>query len=252
MALDYVRIRYWTIVRCTYQQLLEQMESWLVDGASHYVCFCDGNGMPRAWHDDLELREAYARADAVCADGIAIDWLARICGGGAARLTGPKLFVAAMEYGIKRGWRHYFYGTNQETLNKLAKQMVSQFPGVNVVGMFAPGFAEDPAPPPIAKGEVDILWVALGCPKQEKWCARHVKKLGVPIVMPVGAAFDFHSGAVAKTPEWIESLGLCWLWRLLTGGRRVFFRNLNCVSRACWVVVCEFIRVRILKRAIPG
>ena len=252
MAIDKVKTRFWDVARCTYRQLLEEMEVWRCDGGSHYACFCDGNGLPRAWNGDEELKSAYEKSDAVCADGIALDWLARMCGGKSARLLGPKLFPAALEYGIDKGWRHFFYGTDASTLAILEKKMTERFPGVKIVGTFAPEFVADPQLPPIKPNEVDILWVALGCPKQEKWCARHKDEVGVPILMPVGAAFDFHSGKAAQTPEWINGLGLCWLWRLLTGGRRVFFRNLKCVSASCWILAKELVRLKVLKRGVCG
>lgn len=248
--LNKVKTRHWDVARCTYAQLLDQMGKWLCDGESHYVCFCDGNGMPRAWNGDLYLRKAYKNADAVCADGIALDWLARICGGRSARLTGPKLFVEALKYGTTRGWRHYLYGTNEETLSDLKMRLEGEIPGVNIVGTFAPDFAEDPVPPPIVNGGIDILWVALGCPKQEKWCAKHKDELGIPILMPVGAAFDFYSGKAAKTPEWIVNIGLCWLWRLCTGGRRVLVRNIRCVSASILILAKELLRIKLLREDV--
>lgn len=244
--LDQINIRYWKILRASYFQLLEKMDEWRKDGKHHYVCFCDGNGLPLAWYRDVELRAAYAGADAVCADGIATDWLARINGGAGGRIIGPKLFPAALKYGIPLGWRHFFYGASGTTLAALKTKMEVRFPGVKIVGTFAPEIADDPMPPPIEKNSVDFLWVALGCPKQEKWCARHRDELGVPVLLPVGAAFDFLSGRVADTPDWVHRMGLCWLWRLVTGGRRVFVRNVKCVTVALALLIEEFWRVKVL------
>lgn len=242
------KIRYWDVVRGTYAELLQELEKWCKDGAVHTVCFCDGNGLPRAWFGDEELRAAYTNADAVCADGIAVDKLAKMCSGASGRIIGPKFFPAALEYGIERGWRHFFYGADEATLKTLKEKLEARFPGVKIVGTYAPEFAEDPQPPPSVS--CDFFWVALGCPKQEKWCVQHKHEVGAAVLLAVGAAFDFLSGKVPDTPEWVHKIGMCWLWRLLTGGRRVFVRNVKCVSAALMVLVWEFVRIKILRKSV--
>lgn len=246
---DYINIRYWKILNASYSQLLEKMDGWRKDGNRHYVCFCDGNGLPLAWHRDVELRKAYAGADAVCPDGLSVEVLARLFGGmDTKRLMGPELFARAIETGVTRGWRHFFYGTDNATLAALKANVERRWPDVQVVGTFAPEFSDDPQLPPIEAGTVDFLWVSLGCPKQEKWCARHLNELCVPVLLPVGAAFDFIAGTVREPPRWILCLGMNWLWRLLTGGRRVFLRNIKCVSGAFLIVLREFVRIKVLGR----
>lgn len=248
--LQLVQTRYWKVVRGTYDSLLEAMDVWRKDGQRHTVCFCDGNGLPRAWRGDEELRAAYASADAVCADGIAVDKLAKMCSGLSGRIIGPKLFPAALEYGVSRGWRHFFYGADEATLAALKAKMEERFPGVKIVGTFAPEFSPDPQLPPSTATSYDFLWVALGCPKQEKWCARHKNEVDASVLLAVGAAFDFLSGKVPDTPEWVHKIGMCWLWRLLTGGRRVFVRNVKCVSAALWVLLSEFVRIKVFRRPV--
>lgn len=249
MEMKKTALREWDVVACTYGELLSAMDAWRRDGKRHFVCFCDANGLVHGWRES-ELADVYRQADAVCADGIATDWLTRICGGKGGRLIGPKLFPTALEYGVSRGWRHFFYGADADTLAVLKAKMERRFPGVKIVGAFAPGFATDPELPQLEKGAVDFLWVALGCPKQEKWCARHLKEVDAPVLMPVGAAFDFISGKVADTPAWVHRMGFCWLWRLCTGGTRVLGRNVKCVSIALAIVMREFVRVRILRKSV--
>jgi N-acetylglucosaminyldiphosphoundecaprenol N-acetyl-beta-D-mannosaminyltransferase len=100
----------------------------------------------------------------------------------------------------------------------------------------------------IEAAKPDILWVALGCPKQEKWAHDHVNKVKVPLILPVGAVFDFYSGRIPHAPDWVHVLHLRWFWRLLTGGKRTFKRNAWCVPRAAWFLVSEFWRVRICRK----
>ena len=132
------------------------------------MCFCDANGLAHGWQDE-ELASAYRKADAVMSDGIVMVKLAEISGGNLpGRVIGPVFFEKAMAYGVGRGWRHGFCGTNEDTLAKLKANMERRFPGVNIVGSFAPEYSADPAVP---QGiDCDFLWVALGSPKQEK-CA---------------------------------------------------------------------------------
>lgn len=242
-----VKTRYWDMAAVTYESLLAEMESWRqAKEKSRLVCFCDANGLAHGWRDK-ELAVAYRKADAVVADGIVMVKLAKIYKGELpGRVIGPVLFEKAMEYGVSRGWRHFFCGTNEETLSKLKSKLESKFPGVNIVGTHAPEYSADPKVPEDV--DCDFMWVALGSPKQEKWCARHLDEFNAAAVLPVGAAFDFHAGTQKPVPQWVHKSGICWLWRMCTGGKRVLKRDLWCVPRAAWILVREFARVRIFSR----
>lgn len=244
-----VKTKYWDMAVATYESLLAEMDVWRNSrGKSRLVCFCDANGLAHGWRNG-DLAEAYRKADAVVADGLIMVRMAQVYGGRLPRrVIGPVLFEKAMAYGVSRGWRHAFCGTNEVTLEKLKANLESRFPGVAIVGTFAPEYSPDPVVP---QGiDCDFLWVALGSPKQEKWCARHLGEFNAAAVLPVGAAFDFHAGTQVPVPNWVHKCGVCWLWRMLTGGWRVMKRDLWCVPRAAWILVCEFVRVRILCRKI--
>ena len=243
MMVDKVKTRYWDMAAVTYESLLAEMGTWCNrHDKGRLVCFCDANGLAHGWIDE-ELSAAYRRADAVVADGLALKKLVAICGGRLPeRVIGPVFFEKAMEYGISRGWRHAFCGTNEETLEKLKANMEVRFPGVKIVGTFAPEYSADPKVP--KNMECDFLWVALGSPKQEKWCAKHLDEFKAVCVLPVGAAFDFHAGTQKPVPQWVHKYGICWLWRMCTGGWRVLKRDLWCVPRAAWILASEFVRVR--------
>ena len=251
--IDKVDTRFWKVASCTYRQLLEQMEAWRAGGVRHrYACFCDAMGLAKGWRMGT-LRHAYRHADLVLADGGAMKLLARISGGRLPdRVIGPYLFPDAMEFGVRLGWRHFFYGTNEETLRNFKAKMEARYPGVRIVGTCAPEYSSDPTPPEIAPGTVDFLWVGLGNPKQEVWCAKHAGEIDAVCLLPVGAVFDFYSGRVPHAPDWVHKVGCRWLWRLLTGGRRTFRRNLWCVPRAAWILVSEFVRIRVFRRKVAS
>ena len=249
--LKQVETRFWSVASCTYGQLLEEMEAWRKAGDRHRcTCFCDAMGLAKGWQLDA-LRQAYRTADAVLADGGATKLLSRISGGKLPeRVIGPYLFPKAIEYGVPLGWRHYFYGTNKETLDNLKANLEEKFPGIKIVGTYAPEYAPDPTPPIIESDSIDFFWVGLGNPKQEIWCHKHAKEIDAVCLLPVGAVFDFYSGTVPNTPRWIHAIGLCWLWRLITGGKRTFKRNAWCLPRAAWILVSEFVRIRLLRRKV--
>jgi N-acetylglucosaminyldiphosphoundecaprenol N-acetyl-beta-D-mannosaminyltransferase len=193
----------------------------------------------------------------VLADGSVTKALAWVFGGKLPeRVIGPYLFPKAMAYGIEKGWRHFFYGAAPGTVDLLADKMRKQYPGVQIVGTLSPPFGaltveqDEQVRRQIEAAKPDILWVALGCPKQEKWTHDHVGKIEVPMILPVGAVFDFYSGRIPPAPDWVHFIGLCWLWRLLTGGKRTFKRNAWCVPRAAGVLIMEYIRIRVLKQRI--
>jgi N-acetylglucosaminyldiphosphoundecaprenol N-acetyl-beta-D-mannosaminyltransferase len=247
------KLRYWDISLSYYDEVMDAFEFWRTDGEKHYVCFCDANGLAHGWRDD-ELKRAYRDADAVFADGVSLKWLARISDGKTPRhVMGPVLFEKAMEFGIERGWQHFFYGAAPGTAEKLKAKMEARFPGVRIAGTFSPPFGElsddewESVKNMIAGAKADFLWVALGSPKQEKWTRAHYRELPVAVTLPVGAAFDFYAGTAKTSPMWVQRAGLNWLWRLVTGGKRVFKRNAWCLPRALWILITEFWRIRMIK-----
>ena len=203
-----------------------------------YVCFCEAN-LLSCLTDDAELREILHQAAAVFADGIAAFKLAAIYNHPLPeRVPGPGFMLKACEAGVAKGWRHFFYGGGEGVADKLAEVLQQKFTGLKVAGTFSPPFREigaldedDEVLRMIEKSGADILWVGLGGPKQEYWMASHARRIRVPVMLGVGAAFDFHSGNRPWAPRWIRATGTEWIFRALTGGRSTFVRNIRCVSR---------------------
>jgi N-acetylglucosaminyldiphosphoundecaprenol N-acetyl-beta-D-mannosaminyltransferase len=176
------------------------------------------------------------QADAVFADGIAPAMLAALRGAPLpGRVSGPSFLPAAMAHGVSLGWRHFLYGGASGVADRLAERLREQHPGLNICGTCSPPFRpstdqeERALEQTIRATRPDVLWVALGSPGQELWVGRHAARLPVPVMLPVGAAFDFHSGARPWAPAWVRQLGLEWAFRMMTGGRRTLARNSRCV-----------------------
>jgi len=164
-------------------------------------------------------------------DGMSIVWLLRQLGySQVERVYGPDLLLAASEYGLQMGWRHFFYGGASEVADKLSKNLEARFPGLQTVGTYSPPFRpltsqeEIEVVNSIRAAAPDIVWVGLSTPKQERWMAAHLQKLGVPVLVGIGAAFDFLSGTKPQAPPWVQQSGLEWLFRLFSEPRRLWRR----------------------------
>ncbi len=141
------------------------------------------------------------------------------------------------DFGQTRGYRHYFYGATPEVLERLESRLKNQFPDIKIMGSFSPGFSKQcqdensEVLQEINRLRPDILWVGLGSPKQDFWMYRHRDKLEVPVMIGVGAAFDFIAGTKPQAPAWMRRTGLEWFFRLCCEPKRLWKRYLIGNSR---------------------
>ena len=159
------------------------------------------------------------------------------------RLPGPTVILDVCRFGIDKNFKHFFYGGAEGVTDKLAGKMTAQFPGLQVAGCYCPPFRpltdeeDKQVVKMINESKADIVWVGLGAPKQEKWMFDHLGKIDAPVMMGVGAAFDFHSGNRKWAPAWIRKIGCEWIYRMFTGGKRVFWRNLKHESLFVYLII---------------
>ena len=214
------------------------------------AAFCTVHTVTECQDSDA-LREAVNSSEVVCPDGMPLVWLCR--GRGAAqtrRVYGPDALLAVCEDGVAGGYRHYFYGSTTETLQRLTSNLRQRFPGIIIAGAYSPPFR--PASPhedaaaieQINASRADIVWVGLGMPRQELWAAEHQDLLEAPVLMPVGAAFDFHAGTVRQAPLWMQRSGTEWLFRLTQEPRRLWRRYLLGNSRFVYLLAREWLRTQ--------
>ena len=194
--------------------------------------------------EDAQLRQVFRTAEVVCTDGVPLVWLARRAGAPEAeRCAGPDVMLAVCDGGRVSGLRHFFMGGAPGTAELLADRMRTRYPGVEVVGTASPPFRElspDEDARLLAAIETatpNVLWVGLGSPKQDFWAANHAGRLNVPVILAVGAAFDFHSGRLRRAPRWMQRLGLEWMFRLAVEPRRLARRYLTTNARFLWLVL---------------
>ena len=158
------------------------------------------------------------------------------------RTTGPSYMGEILKISVQKGYRHYFYGSTQETLEKLYKALLYDYPGIQIAGMYSPPFRpmtekeDDMVVERINKANPDFVWVGLGAPKQEKWMLLHQGKVN-GFMVGVGASFDFFAGNIQRAPEWMQKNNLEWLYRLLQDPKRLFRRYLHTNPKFIWNAV---------------
>lgn len=155
------------------------------------------------------------------------------------RTTGPNLMEEIFEISALKGYRHYFYGSKEETLELLQRKLVIKYPGIQIVGMYSPPFRpmteeEDKIViEKINQSKPDFVWVGLGAPKQEKWMAEHQGKID-GLMLGVGAGFDYYAGNIKRAPMWMQKHNLEWLYRLMQDPKRLFKRYWNTNIKFIW------------------
>ncbi len=198
----------------------------------HQVVVTGMHGLMEA-HKDPGFKAVLNASDLFIPDGISLIWLARLQGFPLEkRACGTDLIREFCTLASRKGYKSFFYGDTEDTLQQLAARLKAEFPGLKIAGLHAPPFhpltpEEDAeAVRRINEAGPDVLWVGLGCPKQERWIFEHRDKLKVPVTIGVGAAFRFVSGSVKRAPAWVGDHGLEWLWRFTHEPRKVWRRVL--------------------------
>jgi N-acetylglucosaminyldiphosphoundecaprenol N-acetyl-beta-D-mannosaminyltransferase len=185
----------------------------------------------------------------VTPDGMPVVWLAKLKGcPNIERTYGPDLMHEVCNRGRENGLRHFFYGGTEETLAKLKQRLTTFYPGLNVVGIYAPPFRPQAQKEDshvinrINDSGADILWVGLGSPKQDFWMELNRPLLNVPVIVGAGAAFDFLSGVKPQAPRWIQRSGFEWLFRLCCEPQRLWRRYLVGNSLFVYYVLTDLFR----------
>jgi N-acetylglucosaminyldiphosphoundecaprenol N-acetyl-beta-D-mannosaminyltransferase len=204
---------------------------WVATGERRYACLAAVHGIMECRRDPA-LRTVYNAAGLCLPDGMPLAWVGRLQKRRVGRVYGPDLTLALCERAAALGHAVYFHGGAEGVAEALAREMSRRFPGLSVAGFDSPPFRPlTPAEDDLLVARIngcrpDIVFVGLGCPKQERWMAEHRDRLLAPALLGVGAAFDFHTGRLAQAPRAWQSLGLEWLFRLLHEPRRLWYRYL--------------------------
>lgn len=220
----------------TLERTADRVRQWIADRKKVYLCFAPVSTLVDC-RDNENYRQIVNGAALVNPDGVPVVWVARAKGKKDMQRTGgPDFMALTLKESTSEGPRHFFYGGNETTKDRLLKMVQQRWPQAVVAGAIAPPFRqsgemEDPSViDEINAASPDILWVGLGSPKQDVWMANHRNQLTCPVICGVGAAFDFIAGTKPMAPNWMRSNGLEWLFRLGCEPRRLWRRYLigNC------------------------
>lgn len=231
----------------TLREAVSVIGLWITERQRRYVNVCNAEVVLQAY-DDPALAEIINTSGMATADGMPLVWLGRRKGLSVERVYGPDLMLAVCEAGLAPGWRHYFYGSRPEVLSDLTRRLEDRFPGLQVAGAWAPPFRsltpdeEEEVASRINAARPDVVWVGIGTPKQDFWMARFRPRLEAPVLVAVGAAFNFHAGHVRQAPRWMMRFGLEWLFRLLMEPRRLWRRYVIGVPRFIFLVLSSWMK----------
>ena len=220
------------------------LESHLSELSGSYICVANVHTTVTAYGDE-SYRAVQNGAAAALPDGKPLSLTSRKRGfAEAERVTGPDLMGEIFQISAWHGWRHYFYGSTEETLQALEEALERTYPGIVIAGMYSPPFRSLTAEEDredirrINEAQADFVWVGLGAPKQERWMAAHQGKVH-GLMLGVGAGFDYHAGRLKRAPQWMQKCSLEWLYRLLQDPVRLFKRYLVTNTKYLWLVSRE-------------
>jgi N-acetylglucosaminyldiphosphoundecaprenol N-acetyl-beta-D-mannosaminyltransferase len=208
------------------------IDTWIENDQREYVVVSTVHTIMECQKSPL-LRTAVNNAGMVTPDGMPLVWLANWESDyPVKRVYGPDLMLAVCERSLQRGYKHFFYGGAAGVPELLADKLKTRYPGLQIAGTYSPPFRrlsskeEGRVNEMINEANPDIVWVGLGTPKQDLWMAKHRPGLNAPVIIAVGAAFDFHTSRLPQAPPWMQQNGLEWLFRLLQEPTRLWYRYL--------------------------
>jgi N-acetylglucosaminyldiphosphoundecaprenol N-acetyl-beta-D-mannosaminyltransferase len=221
---------------------IRQCDEFIRSNGQGYVCATDVHSVTEAL-SDRAFRKILNGSFMTTPDGMPLVWMGRLQGHRRMRrVYGPDFLLEMCRHSVRRGYRHFFYGGKPGIADQLSVRLTALFPGLGVAGTYTPPFRpltaveEKQLIALVEQTKPDVFWVGLGSPKQERFMAQYCGKLDCRLMVGVGAAFDFHSGAVKEAPKWMRNSGFQWLHRLLQEPRRLWRRYLICIPEFLWNV----------------
>ncbi len=244
--------------KVTMSDTLRIIGEMILSKRPHYLATANVDFAVQALRD-VELQRILAEADLVLCDGMPLVWASRLLGNPLPeRVTGSDLVPLLLAEAERRGWRIFFLGGAEASLERATANTRLRYPRLQLVGSYSPPFKplvdmdHEDVLQRLRAARPDIVLVAFGCPKQEKWIRMHFMASGVPVSVGVGATIDFLGGTVRRAPRWMQKTGLEWIFRLLQEPKRLFKRyavDLVVFGRA---IATQWWELRHRSAATPG
>lgn len=228
-----------------YKEAVEWISAAALAGDRAYAVEAANTHVAALARHQPSFGDVMAKFDLVCPDGMPLVWLLNQELDKAEKLTdrvyGPTLMLKTIEASDQKPeLKHFFFGGTQNTLDQLTKRFSHDYPHAELAGSYSPPFGTWPEDEfdriceKIRASGANLVWVGLGCPKQERWIAEHKDQLPPAVYFGIGAAFAFHAGEVKQAPGWIQKAGIEWLYRLCREPRRLFRRYFTYNSLFLW------------------
>jgi N-acetylglucosaminyldiphosphoundecaprenol N-acetyl-beta-D-mannosaminyltransferase len=242
----------------TVDDVVDVIDRWIRERRRDYIVLTGAHGVVEM-QSDPELREINNRAGVTTPDGMPVVWLGKLRGFSRIEKTyAPDIMREVFAVSPARGWRHFLYGGKAGVADRLQAVLERDLPGIQIAGTRCPPFRplteEEIAETALAinRSGADVVWCGLGCPKQERWMARFRPLLDAPVLIGVGAGFDFASGEVPLAPRWIQRSGFEWLFRLASEPRRLWPRYSRVVPKFIYHVAADAVRRTLGARRPDG
>lgn len=210
--------------------------------SGEYLCISNVHTTVTAW-EDKEYCEIQNRGIMAIPDGAPLALISRRRGFNQTKRTdGPRYMLAVLERSANMGYRHFFYGSTQETLDKMRRVLEKEYPGVQIAGMYSPPFRaltekeDEDVIKMINEARADFVWIGLGAPKQERFMAAHQGKIR-GFMIGIGAGFDYLAGSIKRAPMWMQNCSLEWFYRMIQDPRRLFWRYMRTNSIFIWLTI---------------
>lgn len=219
--------------------LLKFLEQNLDGLRGDYICVSNVHTTVTAYEDE-KYRDIQNGGIMAIPDGGPLSSVGRKRGyANMERTAGPSLMGEIFKISVEKGYRHYFYGSTDETLQILKQTLEKNYPGIEIAGMYSPPFrllTEDENKMVIENinnAKPDFIWVGLGAPKQEIWMAEHQGRVE-GLMIGVGAGFDYFAGKIQRAPQWMQERDLEWAYRLWQEPKRLFKRYFHTNIKFIW------------------
>jgi N-acetylglucosaminyldiphosphoundecaprenol N-acetyl-beta-D-mannosaminyltransferase len=232
-------------------EVVQEIEGWIEEGKEGGFIAVANTHVVMESQQDVSFKQLINSADLCVPDGMPLIWCGRLRGHSLRRrVYGPELMLTFCRETVTKGYRHFFYGGAADALNELVERLRESCPGIQIAGAYSPPFRpltreeDDEIIERINLARSDVLWVGLGCPKQERWIHDHRERLKVAAMVAVGQAFDLLSGRKKPAPTWMSENGLEWVYRLIQEPRRLWRRYLVYNTKFIYSISLELLGVK--------
>ena len=231
------------------------LRDWIARRDQHYVAVTGVHGVIEA-QDDPALKRILNGAGLTVPDGVPMVWLSWRAGHRhVTRVFGPDFMLRASEMLSETGGRAFYYGGAPGVAQDLATRLARRYPGLGTAGWYCPPFRaltpdeETAVAERINAAQPDIVWVGLSTPKQERWMARFRPLLDAPVLVGVGAGFDYNTGRIQRAPAWMQKASLEWCYRILQDPKRLWKRYARSNPLFVYYLLCQTLGLRRFDQA---